>query len=229
MRALHDKDFVSRYCVGFDVFADYVMGRSDGVPKDPKWAEKKSEIPADEIVTLARLMAADRCMIGLSFSVQRAEHGEQTYWAGIALASALGYIGLPGGGLVLGAGVGKMSTMQRKMVPFSVGSLPQGKNAISDFIPLARVTDMLESLGASSPITVRTGPTQTLIWFTGWAAIRFTIIKTSIASGVPGAILKRSLPMRSTGQRPLALRISFSQAHRLWNAKTLPAAAWITG
>lgn len=144
---IYDKDFVNRYCVGFDVFSDYVMGKTDGIPKDAAWAEQKSEIPAQDIVRLARLMAADRCMIGLSFSIQRAEHGEQTYWAGIALASALGYIGLPGGGLLMGAGVGKMSTMQRRMVPFSVGSLPQGKNAVTDFIPLARVTDMLESPG----------------------------------------------------------------------------------
>ncbi|MFK3973551.1 molybdopterin-dependent oxidoreductase [Pseudomonas sp. NPDC087358] len=166
---LYDKDFVTRYCVGFDVYADYVMGKSDGIPKDPKWAEGKSEVPANEIATLARLMAADRCMIGLSFSVQRAEHGEQTYWAGIALASALGYIGLPGGGLVLGAGVGKMSTMQRKMVPFSVGSLPQGKNAVSDFIPLARVTDMLESPGGKFTYNGedRTYPDIDLVYWVG--------------------------------------------------------------
>lgn len=144
---LVDKAFVDKYCVGFDVFSDYVMGVSDGQPKDAEWAQGKSEIDAEEIRKLARLMAAERCMIGLSFSVQRAEHGEQTYWAGIALASALGYIGLLGGGVVMGAGVGKMSTMQRRIIPFSVGSLPQGKNAVADYIPLARVTDMLENPG----------------------------------------------------------------------------------
>lgn len=144
---LCDNGFIDKYCVGFDVFADYVTGKSDGQPKDAVWAGKKSEIAAEDIRSLARQMAAERCMIGLSFSVQRAEHGEQTYWAGIALASALGYIGLPGGGLVMGAGVGKMSTMQRRIVPFSVGSLPQGKNVIRDFIPLARITDMLEHPG----------------------------------------------------------------------------------
>lgn len=146
---LCDKAFVDEYCVGFDVFADYVMGVSDGQPKDAEWAEGKSEVAAQEIRNLARLMAAERCMIGLSLSVQRAEHGEQTYWAAIALACALGYIGLPGGGVVMGAGVGKLNTMQRQILPFSVGALPQGHNAVSDFIPVARVTEMLERPGSS--------------------------------------------------------------------------------
>jgi hypothetical protein len=55
--------------------------------------------------TLARRMAATRTMLTASWSIQRADHGEQPYWAVILLAAALGQIGLPGGGFGFGQGV----------------------------------------------------------------------------------------------------------------------------
>ena len=45
-------------------------------------------------------------MITASWSLQRAHHGEQPYWAVVLLASALGQIGLPGGGFGFGYGSG---------------------------------------------------------------------------------------------------------------------------
>jgi biotin/methionine sulfoxide reductase len=144
---LYDRAFTGRYCAGFDRFADYVLGRSDGRAKDAAWASALSEVPAEEIRALARLMAKERCLVGVSFSMQRAEHGEQTYWMVWALAAALGYIGLPGGGVLMGAGVSKMNTMQRRFLPFSVGTVPQQDNPVKDFIPVARVTEMLERPG----------------------------------------------------------------------------------
>jgi biotin/methionine sulfoxide reductase len=121
--------FLDRYCVGFDRFAAYVMGASDGQLKDANWAAALSEIPAEEIRALARLMASERCLIGVTYSLQRAEHGEQTHWAAWALAAALGYVGLPGGGVLMGVGVGKINTMQRRYLPFSVGAFPQQRCA----------------------------------------------------------------------------------------------------
>ena len=49
-------------------------------------------------------MAASRTMITASWSLQRADHGEQAYWALILLAACLGQIGLPGGGFGFGYG-----------------------------------------------------------------------------------------------------------------------------
>jgi biotin/methionine sulfoxide reductase len=144
---LHDNEFLARYCVGFPLFAAYVMGTNDGVPKSAEWAQHLCEIDAQRIRALARRMAGERCLIALSLSVQRAEHGEQTYWAAIALAAMLGHIGLPGGGFMFASGVGKMTLLERKRLTFSVGSLPRGKNTVSSFIPVARVTDMLERPG----------------------------------------------------------------------------------
>jgi len=46
---LHDADFLAKYTVGFDRFAAYVMGETDGTPKDADWAAAISELPADTI------------------------------------------------------------------------------------------------------------------------------------------------------------------------------------
>jgi biotin/methionine sulfoxide reductase len=146
---LYDRAFINRYCVGFDRFADYVMGGVDGQPRDATWAAGLSEVPADEIRKLARLMAAERCLVGVTYSLQRAEHGEQTHWAAWALAAALGYIGLPGGGVLMGTGVGKINTMQRRSLPFSVGSFQEQQNLVDDFIPVARIAEMLERPGGT--------------------------------------------------------------------------------
>lgn len=145
---LYDTDFVAKYCVGFDIFASYVMGESDGLPKDASWAEAKSEVPAHEILMLARLMAAERCMLELCASLQNAEHGEQSYWVAIALAAALGYIGLPGGGLLLEAGIRSLTPMQQLLGAFSSDVPAQFEHGVSDFVPLARIADMLESPGS---------------------------------------------------------------------------------
>ena len=59
---------------------------------------------AATIARLAEDAAAHRTMISLSWSLQRARHGEQPVWAGIALACVLGQIGLPGGGFGHGYG-----------------------------------------------------------------------------------------------------------------------------
>jgi biotin/methionine sulfoxide reductase len=153
---LHDRGFVEKYCTGFDRFAEYVLGRTDGQPKDAAWAAGLSEVPAEEIRGLARLMARERCLVGVTFSLQRAEHGEQTYWAAWALGAALGHIGLPGGGVLMGSGVSKMNTMQRRYLPFAVGTIPQQPNPVEDFIPVARVTQMLEQPGGTCRYNGRT-------------------------------------------------------------------------
>jgi thiosulfate reductase/polysulfide reductase chain A len=44
----HDKEFVENYCQGFDELAEHVK------PYTPEWAEKETEIPAGEIVRIAR-------------------------------------------------------------------------------------------------------------------------------------------------------------------------------
>jgi trimethylamine-N-oxide reductase (cytochrome c) len=50
----YKKEYVDTHVVGFDKFADYVMGKEDGVPKDAEWASKKCGVPEWTIKALAR-------------------------------------------------------------------------------------------------------------------------------------------------------------------------------
>jgi biotin/methionine sulfoxide reductase len=138
---LADNDFIQRYTVGISEFQNYLNGVNDGVEKNADWAADICAIPADQIRKLARRMAANRTMISISWSLTRQHHGEHAFWAAITVAAMLGQIGLPGSGITFGYsttnGIGGHNTK----VPGA--SLPQGKNEISCFIPVARISDML--------------------------------------------------------------------------------------
>lgn len=142
---LHNVDFLRRYTVGHERFIDYVLGAVDGVVKTPEWAAALTDIPAQRIVSLAREMAGKRTMINVAYSLQRAQFGEQPFWMTVTLAAMLGQIGLPGGGFGLGYGCMNNTGSGRKA--FSGPRFSQGVNPIKDFIPVARVTDMLLNPG----------------------------------------------------------------------------------
>jgi biotin/methionine sulfoxide reductase len=143
---LVDHSFLERYTEGFERFLAYLNGADDGVAKTADWAAEISEIPADTIRTLARRMAEQRTMISVSWSLTRQDHGEQPFWAAIALAAMLGQIGLPGGGF--GFGYSATNHIGGHFTVLPGASLPQKKNAIQTFIPVARISDMLLSPGA---------------------------------------------------------------------------------
>ncbi len=137
----HDTAFLDRYCVGWERLATYLLGADDGVPKDADWAAGITGVPAAEVRDLARRAAAGRTLVTVAQSLQRAEFGEQPVWAGVALAAALGQIGLPGGGFCYG--LGSIGHYGRRRVAVPLGSLPQGRNGVDAHIPVARVADML--------------------------------------------------------------------------------------
>jgi len=136
---LHDRAFLDRCTVGFDKFAPYLAD------KTPEWAEKITTIPASRIRSLAREMAATRTTVNINWSLQRSHHGEQPFWALVTLACMLGQIGLPGGGF--GASYGPTNIMGSNGPVYSGPTLPQGSNAVADFIPVARFADMLLNPG----------------------------------------------------------------------------------
>ncbi len=144
---LHKPDFLERYCVGYRHLESYLLGAVDGIQKDADWAAVLSEVPADKIRSLARRMATKRTMISVSWSLTRQAHGEQPYWMAIALAAMLGQIGLPGGGF--GFGYSASNSIGASYPLLSGGSFPQGKNEVVDFIPVARIAEMLENPGQS--------------------------------------------------------------------------------
>ncbi|NML46741.1 molybdopterin-dependent oxidoreductase [Ramlibacter sp. G-1-2-2] len=138
---LQDDAFLQKYTTGLEKWKPYVLGASDGVAKTPAWAEAISGMPAARIASLARELAATRSLVNVSWSLQRADHGEQPFWACIALAALLGQVGLPGGGFGIGYGPANVMGSPYEKIPGPTFS--QGRNAVSAFIPCARIADLL--------------------------------------------------------------------------------------
>jgi len=138
---LHDIAFLQRYTVGFEQFRRYLMGDDDRQPKDAAWAARICGIDAETIRRLARRMAAVRTFITTTWSLQRADHGEQPIWMTIVLAAILGQIGLPGGGF--GFGYGSMNRMGQGRSPVAPLNRPVGRSPINSYIPVARISDLL--------------------------------------------------------------------------------------
>ncbi len=63
----YDKNYVATHTVGFDRFADYIMGKEEGVPKTPEWASPKCGVPVWTIKALAREFAAKATSIAHYF------------------------------------------------------------------------------------------------------------------------------------------------------------------
>jgi biotin/methionine sulfoxide reductase len=159
---LVDRSFITGMCSGYDEFERYLTGETDGQPKAAAWASRITGVPAESIVRLARKLAATRSLVATSWSVQRADHGEQAVWATIALASMLGQIGLPGGGFSLGFGaVSGISLSRPDGIPRP--KLPLGDNPVATKIPVGKITELLLNPGGTLPYhgrTIRLPPTE---------------------------------------------------------------------
>ena len=138
----YDQKFIEEYTNGFNEFKSYVLGEKNNKPCTPEWASNITSIPEETIKWLAKEISAKKTMISISWSLQRASAGEQPLWMGITLASMLGHIGTEGGGIGFGYSSVNSTGDVFKKIPWK--SLPQGNNKIRDFIPVARITDMLE-------------------------------------------------------------------------------------
>jgi len=53
----YERDYMAAHTVGFEKLADYVLGKEDGIPKNPAWASEKTAIPVWTIKALAKQWA----------------------------------------------------------------------------------------------------------------------------------------------------------------------------
>ncbi|WP_082478126.1 MULTISPECIES: molybdopterin guanine dinucleotide-containing S/N-oxide reductase [unclassified Rhizobium] len=141
MDGRHDRAFLDRYTVGYERFEDYLLGRTDGIAKSSEWAAGICGIDAGTIRQLARTMANSRTLVTVSHSLQRADHGEQPVWMGIVLAAMLGQIGLDGGGYSYS--LGALGNTGKRQLSVRLPTLGQFRNPVPDFIPVARIADLL--------------------------------------------------------------------------------------
>lgn len=142
---LIDRDFLDRYCVGFDEdslppsappgssYRSYIMGDGpDGLPKTPAWASTVTGVPAETIVQLARSIAAAKpCAIYQGKGPQRHGNGEQTARAIAMLAVLTGNVGISGGN----------SGSDFETYRFFEGDVPAPDNPVEVAIPVFMWTD----------------------------------------------------------------------------------------
>lgn len=166
-RGRADTEFLARYCAGSDTFIAYLDGKTDNVIKSLSWAADIADVPVDALRKLADRCMTGRVMLSASWSLQRAHHGEQTYWALIALAAILGQIGLPGGGFSFG--YGSLNAVGEHARKGLLPQLPLLGNPANASIPVARVADMLEHPGKTLPFNGGkiTFPDTRLIYWAG--------------------------------------------------------------
>jgi len=142
-----DVDFLERCCVGWDVVQRELRGMTDGVEKNAEWASRITGIPAARIVSLAERIATHRTLISVTWSLQRQHHGEQAYWAAMTLAAMSGSMGRPGGGV--GTGYSSMHNAHHGDRLSPAAALPQGRNRVATYIPVARISDLLLNPGGT--------------------------------------------------------------------------------
>ncbi|MEE4015440.1 molybdopterin-dependent oxidoreductase [Roseibium sp. FZY0029] len=164
---LVDETAVRRIANGYEDIQDVLLGKTDGQRKTPEWAEGLTGIPAQTLVSLAHRLVEGPALINLAWSLQRAVAGEQPYWAAVVLAVLSGQIGRPGCGVA--CGLSAVSSVGNPLRRLRGPAFEQGKNPVTDFIPVARITEMLERPGGTiryngSTLTL---PDIRLIWWAG--------------------------------------------------------------
>lgn len=137
----HDRDFLVRCCVGWTELDAYLAGHADGVRKTAEWAAPITGIPAHIIRSLAARIVDHRTLISATWSLQRADHGEQVPWTAIALSAASGSMGRAGGGFGTGYGCTHSCGLEGRLG--RVADLPRVANAVRTFIPVARIANLL--------------------------------------------------------------------------------------
>ena len=106
-------------------------------------------------------------MLTVSWSLTRQQFGEQPFWAVVALAAMIGDMGKPGGGV--GFGYTITNYLGNNVFKMPYAPFPQGRNAVSDFIPVARSATCFFVLASPSTMTASNMYIPTLILsILGW-------------------------------------------------------------
>ena len=164
---LHDRAFLATHTEGWPIFERYLMGETDGIAKNAAWAAPITGLAEEAIKTLARRLHGRRVLVTMAHALQRSEHGEQPVWMGAVLTAVLGQMGLAGGGYAYS--LGAIGYYGRRAVCVPLPTFSQGRNKVADFIPVARIADMLLNPGTPYRYNgaTRTYPDIRLVYWAG--------------------------------------------------------------
>ncbi len=145
-QGLQDQKFLDRYTVGFNRFRDYVLGKEDGVPKTPAWAEEITAVPRATIERLAVEYASTKpAALIPGWGPARGAMGEQFSRAANTVIAMTGNVGKEGGY----AGGFMRAFHSREM------GMPRGvRNPVEQDTP-PRPNTLYKLRGAASPTSAR--------------------------------------------------------------------------
>lgn len=142
-----DRSSIARYSHGFGFLEDYVLGKTGGKPRDPKWASGITGLSAEEIIGFAGEYACSKpALLFPGYSIQRVFAGEETFRLTIALQIATGNFGLKGG---------STGSLNNRLPQPRVGTLPVPDTSGMPSVPVVRWPDLVlegKSGGFSSDI-----------------------------------------------------------------------------
>ncbi len=133
--SLYDKRFIKTHTHGFEEFADYVLGKEDGLAKTPEWAQEITSARSEVIQALARDYATVKpAALIAGWAPGRSAYGEQYQRAASVLSAMSGNIGITGG--YAAGGVGR--------VP--LGFLKEVLPVPGDLSPKVHISDVYKAL-----------------------------------------------------------------------------------
>jgi trimethylamine-N-oxide reductase (cytochrome c) len=62
---LYDKEYIAMRTTGFEMWRDYILGKTDGVEKTPEWQETETGVPAKDVRALAREWASKKTYLSV--------------------------------------------------------------------------------------------------------------------------------------------------------------------
>lgn len=178
---------MARCTSGYDVFARYLTGESDGTAKTAEWAAAICGISAEKIRELAQLFHENTTMLMSGWGMQRQQFGEQKHWMLVTLAAMLGQIGTEGGGFGLSYHFanGGNPTRRAAVLASMQGSVAGGTDAVEKSRSRASLKRW-KTPGRLINITVWNAASRISALSGGRAAPALPIIRIPIALSAPG-------------------------------------------
>ncbi|NJN18603.1 MAG: molybdopterin-dependent oxidoreductase, partial [Oscillochloris sp.] len=160
---LHDRAFIAAHTLGFAEFEQHLAAHT------PEWAAPITGLEPEAIRRLARTYAsAVPAMIVLGgSSIFKHRQGWEPARAIACLPALTGQLGRPGTGFTFG--YGSINGVGNPRLDLPVPQLNTGRNPTGLYIPVARVTDMLETPGGVCEYNGRaiTYPDTRMIYWAG--------------------------------------------------------------